>query len=260
MFKSFFNKDDYEKRRDAVRIAREAGKIGEAGIKSRQKARIDASDAAISGKFASAITLGQNIKQDVLPNYQTRDQKIRSNLEARYYATPDAFDRAEINRQKKIKQDLEESRRILGVQTYANAQGDIFLDSGFVRPAIYNEKTAKKYIGEYATSLADYGVHEMTFGNKNVILTNAEREVVVGKDNQGNDITGIIPAGALIRPATMASDGYVGYRVLMSSEPIMDKNQNAITQVCDKNGNMISVTGGDIVGKDGVVRKMEKIY
>lgn len=182
MLKSFFSSDDRKGRRDELKKAKADGSLNlkDAGKEGRMFARVEATNAALDGNFKTAGALGKSTKANYDPGFKTHDERLQADAAARLYANQGAFNMAEINRQKKIREDLAESAKILGQQTFANDDGDIFIDSDKKIPAIYNEKTIKKYAGEGITDYTSLGAN-IALG-KNAVINDNERTLNVATE------------------------------------------------------------------------------
>lgn len=248
--KSFFSKDDRAARKEAIAKAKKDGVLDykTQAKEARMSARVNATDAALNGKFVSAISLGQGVKKQYDPGYMTHDEKRRAIAESQFYANTGGFNMADINFQKKIRSDLDESRRILGQQTYANAKGEIYLDPGCTMPAIYNEKTIKKWAGEHVMSFADLGAYDVT-GDKNVILAKNNSPVMI-KNADGYSVEATVPLGTMLKQTTDKNRALC-YSVLMTTGDIKDttENQNVLKNI--PTGGEIASGGKIEVSADG---------
>lgn len=228
--KSFFNKDDRDARKEALRNAKADGSLDlkNAAKEGMLRARVEGTDAALDGNFKSAGSLSRSVKKTYDPNYKTHDERVRSDAESKYYSNAGAFNISEIERQKKVQQDLDESRKILGRQTYADEKGDIYLDEAHSMPAIYNEKTLKKFVGEYATNYGDLGTGVIFGAEKGVLMTDSDKTLTINDNGTLRELN--VPAGTLLKEKIVDQNGkkVISYEALTENGTFKDKNGNAV--------------------------------
>lgn len=228
--KSFFNKDDRDARKEALRNAKADGSLDlkNAAKEGKMRARVEGTDAALDGNFKSAGSLSRSVKKTYDPNYKTHDERVRSDAESKYYSNAGAFNISEIERQKKVQQDLDESRKILGRQTYADEKGDIYLDEAHSMPAIYNEKTLKKFVGEYATNYGDLGTGVIFGAGEGVLMTDSDKTLTINDNGTLRELN--VPAGTLLKEKIVDQNGkkVISYEALTENGTFKDKNGNAV--------------------------------
>lgn len=257
--KSFFNKDDRDARKEALRNAKADGSLDlkNAAKEGKMRARVEGTDAALDGNFKSAGSLSRSVKKTYDPNYKTHDERVRSDAESKYYSNAGAFNISEIERQKKVQQDLDESRKILGRQTYADEKGDIYLDEAHSMPAIYNEKTLKKFVGEYATNYGDLGTGVIFGAGEGVLMTDSDKTLTINDNGTLRELN--VPAGTLLKEKIVDQNGkkVISYEALTENGTFKDKNGNAV-DVNLANSSQIRQTadGYEVVdGNNNVVMK-----
>ena len=228
--KSFFNKDDRDARKKALRKAKVDGSLDlkNAAKEGKMRARVEGTDAALDGNFKSVGSLARSVKKTYDPNYKTHDERVRSDAESKYYSNAGAFNISEIERQKKVQQDLDESRKILGRQTYADEKGNIYLDEAHSMPAIYNEKTLKKFVGEYATNYGDLGTGVIFGTEKGVLMTDSDKTLTINDNGTLRELN--VPAGTLLKEKIVDQNGkkVISYEALTENGTFKDKNGNAV--------------------------------
>ncbi len=225
--RSIFNKDDNNARIEALRnIGSKSLKAG--SEEGRLRARVEGTKEALEGNFKSAGTLSRTVKKTYDPNYKTHDERVLSDAESRYYSNDRAFNISEIERQKKVQQDLDEARRILGRQTYADEKGDIYLDEAHSIPAIYNEKTLKKFVGEYATNYGDLGTGVIFGAEKGILMTDSDKTLTINDNGTLRELN--VPAGTLLKEKIVDQNGkkVISYEALTENGTFKDKNGNAV--------------------------------
>lgn len=225
--RSIFNKDDNNARIEALRnIGSKSLKAG--SEEGRLRARVEGAKEALEGNFKSAGTLSRTVKKTYDPNYKTHDERVLSDAESRYYSNDRAFNISEIERQKKVQQDLDEARRILGRQTYADEKGDIYLDEAHSIPAIYNEKTLKKFVGEYATNYGDLGTGVIFGAEKGILMTDSDKTLTINDNGTLRELN--VPAGTLLKEKIVDQNGkkVISYEALTENGTFKDKNGNAV--------------------------------
>lgn len=206
--KSFFSKDDRAARKAALKDAKEDGNLNlkAAGKEGRMNARINATASALDGKFSSAGSLYSSTRSKFDPNYQTHDQRLKADAEARYDANSGAFNMAEINKQKDLQEKAALASQVLGRRCIPSGN-DIVDSSG--NKVTFNGKTLKANYGSTVTSWEGMAAVDLANGNTNAFQISAD---VKAKDGS------VIHAGSAV-----VKDAEGNYTQVASAQEVRDK-------------------------------------
>lgn len=239
--KSFFSKDDRAARKEALKDAKTRDEnplnLKAAGKEGRMSARIAATDAAINGKLATAGSLYSSTRGKYDPGYQTHDQRLKADAEARYAANSGAFNMADINYQKSLQEKASLASSMLGVKCIPNSDGKIVDTSG--KEVAFNGKTLTANYGSTVASWEGMAAVSLAGGNKDAFQISADVTAKDGtvihagsavvKDADGN-YTQVASADEVQRESERIKSGYTPYGQKEMEAVFAERNVDNATQ------------------------------